>query len=119
MRLPREPLSQWFEAAGIRRGEPGHGPIFSDASLMLDAATSGQGVALARSVLVREHLTAGRLVRLFDLSVRSPSAYHAVFPPEVIDRPQVQSFITWLCDHTRRMETSLRLESTTKEPLEV
>lgn len=115
LRLPHEPWSQWFEAAGIPRVEPSCGPIFSDASLMLDAAIGGQGIALARSVLVREHLTTGRLVRLFDVSVRSPSTYHAVFPADVIDREEVQSFITWLCEHAKRMQRLPGIELTSIE----
>ncbi|MBI3044520.1 MAG: LysR family transcriptional regulator [Betaproteobacteria bacterium] len=106
LRLPHEPWSRWFEAAGVRCGEPEQGPIFSDASLMLDAALSGQGIALARSVLVHEHLVEQRLVRLFGLGLRSPSNYHAVFRPESIDRPEVRSFVTWLCENANRDSTT-------------
>jgi len=101
LRLPHESWNHWFQAAGLTSGEPEHGPIFSDASLMLDAAINGQGVALARSVLVNEHLSAQRLVRLFRVSVQSACTYHAIFRPDSIDRYEVRSFLDWL---TSRVE---------------
>jgi LysR family transcriptional regulator, glycine cleavage system transcriptional activator len=97
LRLPHEPWRPWFRAAGVGDWpEPTHGPIFGDASLLLGAALGGQGVALARNVLVDEDLAGGRLVRLFDIAVSSPSAYHAVCAPGTAARGEVASFIEWL-----------------------
>lgn len=70
--------------------------MFSDAGIMLDAAANGQGVALARSVLVSFEPRMGRLVRLFDIGIPSQSAYHAICAPEVMKRPEVGRFLDWL-----------------------
>lgn len=101
LRLPHEPWKPWFEAATLSWPEPVSGPLFGDASLMLDAAANGQGVALARSVLVDHDLASGRLVRLFDISVPSARAYHAVCSPAARGRPEVQRFIEWLVASSR------------------
>jgi LysR family glycine cleavage system transcriptional activator len=78
------------------------GPIFGDASLMLDAAANGQGVALARSVLVDHDLALGRLVRLGEAEVASDRAYFAVCSPAARARPEVGRFLDWLVASSRR-----------------
>lgn len=96
LRLPRQPWKPWFRAAGLKHGEPQSGPLFSDASLMLDAAAQGQGVALARSALVEHDLATGRLVRLSGISIPSDNAYCAICLPDAMRRPEVSSFLGWL-----------------------
>ena len=96
LRLPHEPWKPWFDAAGLHANEPIRGPQFSDASLMLDTAANGQGVALARSLIVDDYLASGRLVKLWDISIPSPQAYYAIYSAKVTARPEVQTFIDWL-----------------------
>lgn len=101
LRLPHEPWKPWFEAAALDWPEPVSGPLFGDASLMLDAAANGQGIALARSVLVDQDLASGRLVQPFKVSVPSTKAYHAVCSPAARERTEVQCFINWLVATSR------------------
>ena len=96
LRLPHEPWKPWFEAAGLKIEEPVRGPLFSDASLMLDTAAKGQGVALARSLIVDDYLASGQLVRLWDISIPSPYAYYAIHSAKSPLRPEVNAFIEWL-----------------------
>jgi LysR family glycine cleavage system transcriptional activator len=96
LRLPHEPWKPWFTAAGIDRDEPDSGPVFGDASILLDAAANAQGVALARDVLVERDIAAGRLVRIWRVAIPSPSAYFAVWSPRSRMRPEVKAFIEWL-----------------------
>lgn len=70
LRCPLEPWSPWFAAAGIDAPEPTRGLKLVDLGLALEAAASGQGVALARRSLASRWLERGELVDLFD--VRSP-----------------------------------------------
>lgn len=102
LRLPHEPWKPWFAAANLDWPEPTSGPIFGDASLMLDAAANGQGIALARSVLVEHDLVSGRLVQLSDISVASGRAYFAVCSPAARARPEVKRFLEWLVTYSRR-----------------
>jgi LysR family glycine cleavage system transcriptional activator len=96
LRLPHEPWKPWFKAAGLRREEPLSGPLFGDASLMLDAAANAQGVALARDVLVERDIASGRLVRLGSTAVPSSRAYFAVWSAQAAPRPEVKAFLDWL-----------------------
>ena len=96
LRLSGQSWTPWFKAAGVAVEEPSKGPLFSDASIMLDAAASGQGVALARSVLVNFETRVGRLVRLFNIGIPSDSAYHAICSSKSLRRPEVRKFLDWI-----------------------
>ena len=51
--------TRWFAAAGVE--EPvAHGPVMNRASMLIDAAIDGQGVALARTALAAADLINGR-----------------------------------------------------------
>jgi len=95
LRHSMEPWETWFRAVGLQ-STAAMGPLFSDARIMLDAAASGQGIALARSVLAEKDMQAGRLVRLLNMTVPAPGAYYALFRPGSRSRPEVDAFIAWL-----------------------
>jgi len=61
----RRDWSRWLEAAGATGEGVLHGPILNHASMLIDAAIDGQGIALARTMLAASDLIAGRLVRPF------------------------------------------------------
>ena len=46
-----------------------HGPVLNRASMLIDAAVDGQGVALARTTLAAWDLINGRLVRPFPVAL--------------------------------------------------
>lgn len=85
LRTPLEPWSPWFAAAGLAGSEPTHGPKFVDLGLTLEAAVSGQGVALARPSLARHWLESGALVPLFRITSVPANQYqlmpHAAHGP--------------------------------------
>ncbi|MEO6291471.1 MAG: LysR substrate-binding domain-containing protein, partial [Burkholderiaceae bacterium] len=61
------------------------------------AAIEGHGVALARSVMARDDLASGRLVRLFpEISFASALAYYVVYRPECATLPRLVAFRDWL-----------------------
>jgi LysR family glycine cleavage system transcriptional activator len=88
----------WFEAAGLDWPEPTRGPMFNDSSHMMQAAAEGQGIALARGTLLGTDLVNGVLVRLFDVTVRSPFRTYLVYPPRLADSPKLAHFRQWLRD---------------------
>lgn len=60
--------TRWFEAAGVT--DPiAHGPLLNRASMLIDAAIDGQGIALARTVLAARDIIHGRLIRPVDVSL--------------------------------------------------
>ena len=107
LRLPHEPWKPWFIAAGLPANEPLRGPLFSDAGLMLETAANGQGIALARSLIVDDYLASGRLVKLWDISIPSPQAYYAIFSAKVSARPEVHTLINWLILSSGSMTSKL------------
>ncbi|HEY0957360.1 MAG TPA: LysR substrate-binding domain-containing protein, partial [Roseateles sp.] len=64
----------------------------------VQAALTGQGVALARLPLVHEHLQRGELVEPFGKSGRlgSPFSYWMILGPSAARRPEVQQFADWV-----------------------
>jgi LysR family transcriptional regulator, glycine cleavage system transcriptional activator len=72
-------LLPWFQAAGLNWPEPTRGPKLVDLGLTLEAAVSGQGVALGRPALARPWLAAGSLVPLFDI-VTQPAFQYRLLP---------------------------------------
>lgn len=70
----------WMLAAGIKDFNDSRGLDFSQTSLALQAALDGHGVALGDLTLAADDLAAGRLIKPFALSLRSPAqfAYHLI-----------------------------------------
>ncbi len=87
--------TRWFEAAGVT--DPvAHGPVLNRASMLIDAAVDGQGIALARTTLAAWDLINGRLVRPFDVSLRLSNTYWIVCPKVASSIPKVAAFRKWL-----------------------
>src|SRR5258706_8553816 len=99
--------SQWFDAAGVTEPETSHGLVLNRASMLIDAAVDGQGVALARTTLAAWDLINGRLVRPFDLSLKLSKTYWIVCPKAASTKPKIVTFRDWLfseaADDTRRL----------------
>lgn len=100
--------TDWFRAAGATGANVSKGLRFSDGALALQAAASGQGVALASKALALEHLAAGRLVKPFDLSLVTDFAYYVVFEKARADEPDLVAFRRWLLAEARDSFSSKR-----------
>jgi LysR family glycine cleavage system transcriptional activator len=105
LRLAGQVWRPWFRAAGLVCQEPDRGPLFSHAGLMIDAASSGQGVALVREVLVEKKLKAGSLVRLFKAT--TDSVYYAVYAPQASASPEIVTFLDWLRDSSAKIAPTM------------
>lgn len=88
--------TEWVRAAGVTGIDVTKGLRFSDGALVIQAAVSGQGVALGSKALVQEHLAAGRLVRPFKLSLVTDFAYYVVCEKARADEPDLLAFRRWL-----------------------
>jgi LysR family glycine cleavage system transcriptional activator len=97
--------SRWFSLTKVNNPDPNTGIIFSDMNLVMSAAIAGQGIAMGDTLTGREALREGRLVRPFDIVVRSPRAYYLVSEHDGAHSPILGVFATWL--KARLTETSL------------
>ena len=70
----------WFAAVGLKEAKIPRGPKLGDDTAILQAALSGQGVALGRSLLVADDLEAGRLIAPFDVKLEASYSYWFVYP---------------------------------------
>ncbi len=93
LRTPLDPWVPWFRAAGLDWPEPAQGPKLVDLGLTLEAAVSGQGVALARPTLARHWLVTGTLQPLFGVSAEPQQQYLAQCASS---SEAAQSFLAWL-----------------------
>ncbi len=91
----------WLAAVGASQVDPNRGPIFDDAHLTLEAATSGQGVALADDALAAAALADGRLVRPFEQTLEIAAGYFIVYPQGKPLRQEADAFRRWLLKETR------------------
>lgn len=92
----RKDWSRWLEAAGVPSVELSDGPVFNRASMIIDAAVDGQGIALARTTLAAWDLINRRLVRPFNLALRISKAYWIVCPKATSTLPKITMFRDWL-----------------------
>ncbi len=93
----------WLMATGEDGIDAGKGPGYQHSNLVLLAAEQGDGVALARSVLVQDALAAGRLVKPFDIAMPTEFAYYMVCPHANLERPKVMAFRQWLIEEARAL----------------
>src|SRR5690349_11051044 len=92
----RRDWARWLEVAGASGEGLLHGPILNHASMLIDAAIDGQGIALARTMLAASDLIAGRLVRPFPAAIPLRNTYWLVCPKATRALPKIVAFRDWL-----------------------
>ena len=96
----------WLKAAGVVNAKKTRGMRINNSAAVLQAAIDGRGVALARSVMAHDDLSAGRLVRLFpEITFTSPLAYFVVHRPECSSLPRLVAFREWLRAEAKAKKT--------------
>jgi LysR family glycine cleavage system transcriptional activator len=108
--LRLEDAKNWtrlLEAAGVKATVP-PGPVLNRASMLIDAAIDGQGIALARTALAAWDMINGRLVRPVDVSLRMANTYWIVCAKSVSTVPKIAAFRNWIfaevTEDTRRLK---------------
>jgi LysR family glycine cleavage system transcriptional activator len=99
--------SKWFEAAGASASAR-RGPVLNQASMLIDAAVDGQGVALARTTLAAWDLLHGRLVVPIDVALPLENTYWIVYPKLASGEPSVATLRDWLLTEAADDERRLR-----------
>jgi len=86
----------WSNQTGTPLGTKAAGPVYGDSSLLLQAAESGQGIALGRSILVKDALTAGTLVRIGTDALKASGSYYLVGSAAAQSTQATEVFRAWL-----------------------
>jgi LysR family transcriptional regulator, glycine cleavage system transcriptional activator len=88
----------WFEQAGLAHTGTENALAFNDVSHTMGAALLGQGIALARSLLVQDYLRQGRLVRLFDIAAPGTYSYYLSWRANSPRAELIALFREWIVD---------------------
>jgi LysR family glycine cleavage system transcriptional activator len=116
-RLPKDPASMlsqpllidrnlswhaWFRSAGLNLNRDIVGNSFTDTNALMEAAVTGQGIALGRMSVTRSDILTGKLVRLSEHSLRVSYCHYAVHPISSESNPALLAFRDWLVEEARR-----------------
>ncbi|MFC2969715.1 LysR substrate-binding domain-containing protein [Acidimangrovimonas pyrenivorans] len=86
----------WLVAAGAELPFRARQHSLTDASLALQAASHGFGVALGDTLTVADFLTRGTLIIPFDKAIPARDSFFFACRPEVQKTPLVRAFIDWM-----------------------
>ena len=81
----------------LTKVDTSRGMQINNSAAVLQAVINGHGVALARSVMARDDVAAGRLVQLFpEITFSSALAYYVVYQAESANMTKLKAFRDWL-----------------------
>lgn len=101
----------WLEHVGLTGISTRRGLRVNNSAAVLQAAIDGHGIALARSVMARDDLAAGRLVRLFpEIEFTAALAYYIVYRSECANLPRLVAFRDWLVSEAAKGGSHRRKE---------
>ncbi len=97
--------TSWLAARRVSGVDASRGPRLNQAVLVIEAATNGRGVALAKRAIAQAELDAGRLVAPFaDGSTAIDFSYWIIWPKGRHLSPDVRAFISWVKAEATRSE---------------
>ena len=97
--MPRHHLWQQFARhTNLGTLNVERGLVFDTATLAVQYALSGEGVALLDTALFAEEIRAGRLVKPFDLNVDDGYGYYLITHPEGLSDTAIALFRSWLIE---------------------
>jgi DNA-binding transcriptional LysR family regulator len=92
----------WLTALGIGDLKSAGALHFSQYEQMIQAAISGQGVALGRQPLVNDLIQAGTLAAPFKQALVGSRSYFIIESPAAAGKPHVRRFAQWLIEEESR-----------------
>ncbi len=90
----------WFSAVGSTATRTGRTLRFNNYPLLVQAAISGQGIALGWGHVVADYLANGTLVQCLPTSRDLTPAFYLVTPSDLPARPEAKTFSDWLLTST-------------------
>ncbi|NDV53605.1 MULTISPECIES: LysR substrate-binding domain-containing protein [unclassified Salipiger] len=93
----------WMQLSGLPTENAHRGICYSDMNIVHTAVLAGQGIAIGDTVLWRNELRDGKLMRPFAASLHAETGYFLCTPEEKLETEIVAEFRNWL---KRRIELS-------------
>lgn len=93
-------LAMWFDWAGVTRPEHGRRQLFSSYAITIEAALSGDGIALGSLSLLSDIIAEGRLVVVSDLVFATGQSYFIGVRQDRIIPETALRLLRWLSDRT-------------------
>lgn len=93
----------WFAAIGAPVSPASRALRFNNYPLLVQAALSGQGIALGWGHVVQDYLASGALVQCLPTTRLLEPAFHLVTPLELPSRPEAAVFAEWLLAQTQAL----------------
>ncbi len=93
---PKAQWAVWLKANNIKGIDLNRGPRYSSSNIVLQAALSGQGIALANEALVKDDIERGHLIQVLSLDVNLGTNYWIVTPNQNSKLKKVIAFSNWL-----------------------
>ncbi|HTV70816.1 MAG TPA: transcriptional regulator GcvA [Rhizobiaceae bacterium] len=102
----------WMAAAGVEGFDPDRCIVLTESTHVIQAAIDGNVVSLCDFSMVASDLSAGRLVRPFELGIGVPEEFaeYLVYPIESANDAKIVAFRDWLLSevHSPQMDKSLQ-----------
>ncbi len=92
----QEGWSTWLQVAGVEDINESGGLQVDTSLLAFELATSGVGVALARSSMMQHEVENGRLIAPFDITVPIEEAFYLVSAVASDIHPHLETFRSWI-----------------------
>jgi LysR family glycine cleavage system transcriptional activator len=86
----------WLSAAGVPDVDSSKGLRLNITASVIEATLAGQGIALGRSVLVRDLVRENKLKRLFDVTYPVTFSYYLISPKNRSVYEKVRRFREWI-----------------------
>lgn len=96
-----EAWSEWLQMTGVDGVHPLRGPRFEQFTMIAQAAVCDLGVALLPRLLIEDELASGKLVSLFEQSIRSANSYYLVVPESKTTSLVAAAFTQWIVEKGR------------------
>ncbi|GHH01126.1 LysR substrate-binding domain-containing protein [Pseudodonghicola xiamenensis] len=87
---------KWMQLSGLPMENANRGVCYSDMNIVHTAVLAGEGIAIGDTVLWRNDLENGKLMRPFARSLHSDTGYFLCTPEESLENPIVTEFHNWL-----------------------
>jgi LysR family transcriptional regulator, glycine cleavage system transcriptional activator len=96
----------WFAHHRLPMDTIDRGMRFNGATITLEAAAGGLGVAIARKSLVEEEIRSGRLVQILPGELKTNWKHYALALPDMADWPPLRAFLDWLRAEASNLQTA-------------